>query len=144
MWINTANRFDISQSKRVQSKSLCNVWFVYAFPYSKVHGTNKGPTWVLSAPDGPHVDPMNLAFRAIGKIHQAVPRGLCKQCTVQFWYQYTESSWYQCPYLWWYSQSAVWYILKWRFRKYQRWLLSEISVLTIPITGMDLLACFTC
>ena len=24
-----------------------------------------GPTWVLSAPDGPHVGPMNLAFRNI-------------------------------------------------------------------------------
>ena len=32
-------------------------------PYSKVHGANMGPTWVLSAPDGPHVGPMNLAIR---------------------------------------------------------------------------------
>ena len=32
------------------------------FPDSKVHGANMGPTWVLSAPDGPHVDPMNLAI----------------------------------------------------------------------------------
>ena len=29
---------------------------------SKVHGANMGPTWVLSAPDGPHVGPMNLAI----------------------------------------------------------------------------------
>ena len=29
---------------------------------SKVHGANVGPTWVLSAPDGPHVGPMNLAI----------------------------------------------------------------------------------
>ena len=27
------------------------------------HGANMGPTWVLSAPDGPHVGPMNLAIR---------------------------------------------------------------------------------
>ena len=33
-------------------------------PDSKVHGANMGPTWVLSAPDGPHVRPMNLAIRA--------------------------------------------------------------------------------
>ena len=33
------------------------------FPDSKVHGTNMGSTWALSAPDGPHVGPMNLAFR---------------------------------------------------------------------------------
>ena len=32
-------------------------------PDNKVHGANMGPTWVLSAPDGPHVGPRNLAFR---------------------------------------------------------------------------------
>ena len=31
---------------------------------SKVHGANMGPTWALSAPDGPHVGPMNIAIRA--------------------------------------------------------------------------------
>ena len=31
-------------------------------PDSKVHGANTGPTWVLPAPDGPHVDLMNLAI----------------------------------------------------------------------------------
>ena len=36
---------------------------VYGIPDSKVHGANMGPTWVLSAPDGPHVGPMNLAIR---------------------------------------------------------------------------------
>ena len=30
---------------------------------SKVYGANIGPTWDLSAPDGPHVVPMNLAIR---------------------------------------------------------------------------------
>ena len=33
------------------------------FPDSKIHGANMGLTWVLSAPDGPHVSPMNLAIR---------------------------------------------------------------------------------
>ena len=32
------------------------------FPDSKVHGANMGPTWVLSAPDEPHVGLMNLAI----------------------------------------------------------------------------------
>ena len=32
-------------------------------PDGKVYGANMGPTWVLPAPDGPHVGPMNLAFR---------------------------------------------------------------------------------
>ena len=34
-----------------------------SFPDSKVHGANMGPTWVLSAPDEPHVGRMNLAIR---------------------------------------------------------------------------------
>ena len=35
------------------------------FPDSKVHGANMGPTWVLSAPDGPQIVPMNIAIRVI-------------------------------------------------------------------------------
>ena len=35
----------------------------HAFPDIKVHGANIGLTWVLSAPDGPYVGPMNLAIR---------------------------------------------------------------------------------
>ena len=35
----------------------------WTFPDSKVHGANMGPTWVLSAPDGPHVGRMNLVIR---------------------------------------------------------------------------------
>ena len=34
-----------------------------SYSNSKVCGANMGPNWVLSAPDGPHVDPMNLAIR---------------------------------------------------------------------------------
>ena len=33
------------------------------YPDSKVYGANMGPTWVLSAPHGPHVDPMSLLSR---------------------------------------------------------------------------------
>ena len=36
-------------------------------PDSKIHGANMGPTRVLSAPDGPHAHPMNLAIR-VGQI----------------------------------------------------------------------------
>ena len=32
-------------------------------PDSIIHGTNMGPAWVLTAPGGPHVAPMNLALR---------------------------------------------------------------------------------
>ena len=37
--------------------------FGHPYPDSKVHGANMGPIWVLSAPDGPHVGPMNFAIR---------------------------------------------------------------------------------
>ena len=36
---------------------------INGYPDSKVHGANMGPTWVLSAPEGLHVGPMNLAIR---------------------------------------------------------------------------------
>ena len=40
------------------------IWYIPRnLPDSKVHGANMGPTWVLLAPDGPHVAPMNLAIR---------------------------------------------------------------------------------
>ena len=38
----------------VYIKKSCNVYF-YNIRDSKVHGANMGPTWVLSAPGGPHV-----------------------------------------------------------------------------------------
>ena len=36
-------------------------------PDRKVHGANIGLTWVLSAPNGPHVGPTNLAVRDVNK-----------------------------------------------------------------------------
>ena len=39
-------------------------------PDSKVHGANMGLTWVLLAPDGPHVGLMNLANRGV-RYHDA-------------------------------------------------------------------------
>ena len=39
-------------------------------PDSQVHGANMGPTWVLSAPDGPRVGPMNLAIMKVIRMRQ--------------------------------------------------------------------------
>ena len=36
---------------------------VHGDPDRKVHGANIGPNWVLLAPDGPHVGPVNLGIR---------------------------------------------------------------------------------
>ena len=41
-----------------------------SIPDSNVRGANMGPTWVLSASDGPHVGPMNLAIWDGVKIYQ--------------------------------------------------------------------------
>ena len=43
----------------------CFCTYCWYSPESKVHGVNMEPTWVLSAPDGPHVGHMNLAIRAL-------------------------------------------------------------------------------
>ena len=42
-------------------------------PDNKDHRANMGPTWVLSAPDGSHVGPMNLANRASIQTHLCPP-----------------------------------------------------------------------
>ena len=39
-------------------------WYI-AILESKVRVANMGPTWVLEASGGPHVDPMNLAIRDV-------------------------------------------------------------------------------
>ena len=36
-----------------------------SYPGSKVYGANMVPTWVLSAPDGPHVGPRNFAIGVV-------------------------------------------------------------------------------
>ena len=59
-WLVTANIMECSEQNFIRFFAL----FIYA-PDSKVHEANMGPTWVLLAPDGPHVSPMNLAIRGI-------------------------------------------------------------------------------
>ena len=43
-----------------------------SYPDNKVHGANMGPTWALSAPDGPNVVPMNFAIRVIEHLSNIV------------------------------------------------------------------------
>ena len=51
----------IDQLRRLYHTNVCNA---ATDTDSKVHGANMGPAWVLSAPDGPHVGPMNFAIWA--------------------------------------------------------------------------------
>ena len=50
--------------KTLTSLKQCNI-IHHGHPDSKVQGANIGPTWVLSAPGGSHVGPMNLAVWAV-------------------------------------------------------------------------------
>ena len=69
---NSENITDLNTLTPVQN-GRCFADFVFKYicmlnelnPDSKVHGANMGPTWVLPAPDGPHVGPMNLAIREV-------------------------------------------------------------------------------
>ena len=49
----------------LNGKKVLEKMFMVSHPDSKVHGANMGPTWVLSAPGGPHVGPINLAIRDV-------------------------------------------------------------------------------
>ena len=57
------NRMPFSESRITFAFDKLQPLRRHGFPDSKVHGANMGPTWVLSALDGPHVGPMNLAIR---------------------------------------------------------------------------------
>ena len=63
-WVNFRISVQISPSLTsiYRPDNLCFGWVNYCTD-SKVHGANMGPTWVLSAPDGPHIDPMSLAIK---------------------------------------------------------------------------------
>ena len=96
---------------------------IEAIPDSKVHGANMGPTWVLSAPDGPHVGPLNLVIRdVIGlpswwtpkvelKYHEALvniclPNGTQYKSLLQSWSyvtavnQLSDQDWGNCGEVW--------------------------------------------
>ena len=44
---------------------ILNKMLSHAYPDSKFNAANMGPTWVLSAPAGPHVGPMILGIRVV-------------------------------------------------------------------------------
>ena len=51
----------------------CSNFMGYAVPDNRVHGANMGPSWVPSAPDGPHVGPMNLVIRGNSLTYSSQP-----------------------------------------------------------------------
>ena len=61
-YIATMNIFDILLHCAYSIYKLF-VGMKWYYPDSKVHRANMGPTWLLSARDGPHVGPTSLAIR---------------------------------------------------------------------------------
>ena len=58
---------------------------MFRFPDSKVHVDHMGPTWVLPAPAGPHVVPMNLAIRVIQSYDMTTTKQITANCTHILW-----------------------------------------------------------
>ena len=50
--------YSMIQHRRKQKNGL----IISTYPDNKVYGANMGPTWVLSAPGGPHVGHMNIVI----------------------------------------------------------------------------------
>ena len=63
--------------------NIVNPKGVKPYPDRNVHGANMGPTWVMSAPGGPHVGPMNIAIW-VGN-DQSVLRWLPTLCIFTHW-----------------------------------------------------------
>ena len=63
--VRTHNHNITTTTKQQNATMIYGIYSVrgWGIPDSKVRGTNMEPTWVLSAPDGPHIGPMNLAIR---------------------------------------------------------------------------------
>ena len=67
-WVNYCDAGDLRCHFAHYDVTVMMFWAPHrkgSFPDSKVHEANMGPTWVLSAPDGSHVGPMNLAISVV-------------------------------------------------------------------------------
>ena len=62
-WVNNGEAGDLRRNRAHYDVIIMITFQSHTFLDSKVHGANVGSTWVMSAPDGPHVGPMNLATR---------------------------------------------------------------------------------
>ena len=77
----------VQNRHNIMMETMALYLFQHNYPDRKVHGANMGPTWVLSAPDGPHVIPMNLAimvvnnYNGIKGFHSYITASInCSEC----------------------------------------------------------------
>ena len=69
----------IESSNNNRAPSTSGDWPNTDLADSKVHEANMGTTWVLLAPDGPHVGPTNLAIRGLS-VRVGIDRMNVYQC----------------------------------------------------------------
>ena len=62
-WLKILSQYDTTTGHFCEDRILQVLSLSHNIPHNKVHGANMGPIWVLPAPDGPHIGPMNLAIR---------------------------------------------------------------------------------
>ena len=62
-WLGAVSHYQNQHWLRFMTPYMTYLCHIELTPDSKAHGGNKGPTWALSGPDGPHVGPMSLAIR---------------------------------------------------------------------------------
>ena len=77
-------------------------------PGRKVHGASMGPTWVLSAPDGPHFGPMNLANTDVMIGHDNISFS---------WWIFSSHHWTRCKY----DDLHMFGTLSWQYYFYLSW-----------------------
>ena len=80
----------LQDTKMNEMHSLTSIFQIFPIPNNKNHGANMGPTWVLSAPDGPNVGPMNLAIRDITMIYT------CHLKVKEYIHEICNSAWIIC------------------------------------------------
>ena len=57
--------------RRIEYRAILSQ-FTDMSPDSKVNGASMGPTWGMSAPDGPHVGPMNIAVMVYIRVQYTI------------------------------------------------------------------------
>ena len=70
--LNSHSQSPINDYESPLWSSIINLRSSMNCPDNKFHGATIRPTWALSAPDGPHVCPMNLAIRVIMELHNGI------------------------------------------------------------------------
>ena len=71
IWLRLIHAHIVTSNKIEPCWGFHVLFTIHYNPDSRVHGVSMGPTWALSAPDGPCVGPMNHAIKEVFRIPAA-------------------------------------------------------------------------